>query len=286
MFDPLALVTTTLAVPADPDGAVSVMDVAETTVTFVAAAPPMVTPVVPVKFVPVRVNVAPPLRLPKFGVAAVTVGAGINGVFGGCYGNVKDSHHGSRDRDKPLLGEVLRLRGVVEEPLAHDEMTVALMEPQLVSDRHHWTARFEPDRISDGEDSGRFRCGGCGGVGAHSRILLRSHHPENAEHHKPHREDGQEDAGGGFEMDHLPDVVSTFTEAGGRTMVSAARMSAASCDVIAPRCSAMDTARLTREPRRAFCSVVLQEARQRAARMTAVYFMVLDGEFVDDLLNC
>ena len=43
-FDPPGVVTTTLAVPALPAGVVAVIEVALTTVTPVAAAPPMVTP--------------------------------------------------------------------------------------------------------------------------------------------------------------------------------------------------------------------------------------------------
>lgn len=52
------------------------MDVSLTTVTLVAAAPPMVTPVTPVKFVPVMVTLVPPAVVPVFGLMAVTVGAG------------------------------------------------------------------------------------------------------------------------------------------------------------------------------------------------------------------
>ena len=74
-FVPLGVVTTTLAVPADPAGVVAVIEVALTTVTPVAAAPPMVTAVAPVKFVPVIVTDCPPAKEPEDGLMAVTVGA-------------------------------------------------------------------------------------------------------------------------------------------------------------------------------------------------------------------
>ena len=53
---PLGVVTSTLAVPALPGGVVAVIVVALTTVTPVAAAPPMVTPIAPMKFVPTIVT--------------------------------------------------------------------------------------------------------------------------------------------------------------------------------------------------------------------------------------
>ena len=73
---PLAVVTSTLAVPAVPAGVVQVMEVPLTTVTLVAAVPPMVTPVAPLKFVPVIVTLVPPEVLPLVGEIAVTVGGG------------------------------------------------------------------------------------------------------------------------------------------------------------------------------------------------------------------
>ena len=72
---PEGVVTTTLAVPADPAGVVAVMDVALTTETLVAATPPIVTPVAPVKPVPVIVTAVPPAVVPLVGVREVTVGA-------------------------------------------------------------------------------------------------------------------------------------------------------------------------------------------------------------------
>ena len=76
-FVPSGVVTSTLAVPALCAGVVQVMLVSLTTVTLVAAAPPMVTPVAPVKLVPVIVTLAPPLSGPLDGEMEETVGAGI-----------------------------------------------------------------------------------------------------------------------------------------------------------------------------------------------------------------
>ena len=73
-FVPLAFVTSTLAVPTAPLGVVHVMLVLLTTVTPAAAAPPIVTPVVPVKFVPVIVTETPPAVGPLAGEMLLTVG--------------------------------------------------------------------------------------------------------------------------------------------------------------------------------------------------------------------
>jgi len=73
-FVPLGVVTTTLAVPALPAGVVAVMVVAFTTVTAVAAVPPMVTADAPVKPVPVRVTNCAPASGPEVAVMDVTVG--------------------------------------------------------------------------------------------------------------------------------------------------------------------------------------------------------------------
>jgi hypothetical protein len=73
-FDWPPEVTTTLAVPAVPVGVVQVIDVAETTTTFVHAALPTVTAEAPVKFVPVIVIAVPPVVEPDVGDTAVTVG--------------------------------------------------------------------------------------------------------------------------------------------------------------------------------------------------------------------
>ena len=77
---PLGVVTRTLAVPAMPAGLVAVIDVELTTVTPVAAVPPMVTAVAPVKLVPVIVTLVPPRVVPVAGAMLVTVGAGGGGV--------------------------------------------------------------------------------------------------------------------------------------------------------------------------------------------------------------
>jgi hypothetical protein len=71
---PAVVVTSTLAVPAEPAGVTAVIEVAETMVTLVAAAPPIVTAVAPVKPVPVMVTDVPPAVGPEFGEIAVTVG--------------------------------------------------------------------------------------------------------------------------------------------------------------------------------------------------------------------
>ena len=72
---PPGVVTSTLAVPTEPAGVVAVMVVAFTTVTAVAAVPPMVTVVAPVKPVPVIVTDCPPASGPDDGLTEVTVGA-------------------------------------------------------------------------------------------------------------------------------------------------------------------------------------------------------------------
>ena len=72
---PPGVVTSTLAVPAEPAGVVAVIEVALLTVMAVAAAPPMVTAVAPVKLVPVMVTLVPPASGPLFGEIEVTVGA-------------------------------------------------------------------------------------------------------------------------------------------------------------------------------------------------------------------
>ena len=72
---PPGVVTTTLAVPAAWAGVVTVMDVALFTTRLVAAVPPMVTPVAPVKSVPIMVMLVPPATGPLVGEILVTVGA-------------------------------------------------------------------------------------------------------------------------------------------------------------------------------------------------------------------
>ena len=72
---PLGVVTNTLAVPALPAGVFAVIEVELTTVTTVAAVPPIVTEVSPVKSVPVMVTDCPPVSGPDDGLMDVTVGA-------------------------------------------------------------------------------------------------------------------------------------------------------------------------------------------------------------------
>jgi hypothetical protein len=77
---PEGVVTRTLAAPGAPAGVVAVIEVALTTVTPVAAAPPIVTDVAPVRFVPVIVTEVPPRVIPVAGDTAITVGTGVGGV--------------------------------------------------------------------------------------------------------------------------------------------------------------------------------------------------------------
>ena len=72
---PPGVVTNTLAVPALPAGVVAVIEVGLTTLRAVAATPPIVTAVAPVKPVPVIVTDCPPTSGPDDGLMAVTVGA-------------------------------------------------------------------------------------------------------------------------------------------------------------------------------------------------------------------
>jgi len=66
----------TLTLPEVPDATTAVMLAAETTLNDVAAVPPKLTAVAPVKFVPVIVTVAP--TAPEVGVKLVIVGTGTN----------------------------------------------------------------------------------------------------------------------------------------------------------------------------------------------------------------
>ena len=72
---PPGVVTKTLAVPAVPAGVVTVMEVALFTTRLVAAVPPMVTAVAPVKSAPVMVMVVPPAAEPVVGEILITGGA-------------------------------------------------------------------------------------------------------------------------------------------------------------------------------------------------------------------
>jgi len=72
--DPYGVVSETFAAPAAPDGVTAVTVVALTTTTEVAAFPPTVTELVPVRFVPVIVIAVPPVVGPKFGETDEIVG--------------------------------------------------------------------------------------------------------------------------------------------------------------------------------------------------------------------
>ncbi len=71
---PPGVVTSTLLAPAVPAGVLQVMVVALFTVRLVAAVPPKVTPVAPVKLVPVSVTTVPPPVGPLGGFTLVSVG--------------------------------------------------------------------------------------------------------------------------------------------------------------------------------------------------------------------
>ena len=71
---PPPVVTTISIVPPVPAGEVAVIEVAELTVYVVAALPPKVTEVTPVKLVPVMTTLVPPAPGPLFGLTPVTVG--------------------------------------------------------------------------------------------------------------------------------------------------------------------------------------------------------------------
>jgi hypothetical protein len=70
------LVTITLLAPVVPDGVVAVILVELTTMTFVAAVPPMVTVAPVTKPVPVMVTPVPPAKGPLPGEIDVTDGGG------------------------------------------------------------------------------------------------------------------------------------------------------------------------------------------------------------------
>ena len=72
--DPYGVVSETFAAPAAPDGVTAVTVVALITTTDVAAFPPTVTELVPVRFVPVMVIAVPPVVGPTFGEIDEIVG--------------------------------------------------------------------------------------------------------------------------------------------------------------------------------------------------------------------
>ena len=72
---PPGVITATSTAPAACAGVVAVMVFALTTVKLVAATPPNVTAVAPVKLVPVIVTLVPPATGPEPWLTLVTVGA-------------------------------------------------------------------------------------------------------------------------------------------------------------------------------------------------------------------
>lgn len=75
---PLALVTDIEPTPADPGGVTKVKDESLTTAKLVAAVPPTLTPVVPVKLPPDTVMVVPPVVDPLTGEMESSRGATVN----------------------------------------------------------------------------------------------------------------------------------------------------------------------------------------------------------------
>ena len=76
MATPTGVVTTTSLAPAVAETPVTaVMEVALLTTRLLAATPPMVTLVAPVKFVPVIVSVVPPSVVPEVGLTVSMVGS-------------------------------------------------------------------------------------------------------------------------------------------------------------------------------------------------------------------
>lgn len=71
------MVTVRLLAPTVPAGVTAVMVVALTTTTLVAATPPTVTLLAPVKLVPVMVMAVPPNVEPEVGLRLMMVGAGV-----------------------------------------------------------------------------------------------------------------------------------------------------------------------------------------------------------------
>ena len=73
--DPPAVVTTIVFAPTVPAGVDAVIEVASTTTTLVAATPPTVTLLAPVKLVPVMVIAVPAVNGPDDGLTLAIVGA-------------------------------------------------------------------------------------------------------------------------------------------------------------------------------------------------------------------
>jgi hypothetical protein len=71
---PAWVVTVISTVPVTSGGDVAVIEVPEFTVKLLAATPPKLTAVAPVKLVPVMVTLVPPAVVPVLGEIPVTVG--------------------------------------------------------------------------------------------------------------------------------------------------------------------------------------------------------------------
>jgi hypothetical protein len=76
VLGPEAVVTTTALFRPVPAGVRQVTEVAVLALKEVQAAPPMVTPVAPLRLVPLMVTLVPPAVLPVLGVMPLTLGAG------------------------------------------------------------------------------------------------------------------------------------------------------------------------------------------------------------------
>ena len=76
VVEPAPVVTITSRAPAGPAGVVKLIWVALVLTMLVAATPLTVTPVVPVRFVPVTTTTVPPAVGPLLGVRVVTPGPG------------------------------------------------------------------------------------------------------------------------------------------------------------------------------------------------------------------
>jgi hypothetical protein len=78
-FEPLAVVTTTLAGPLTPGGTRQLALVELVAPKLRQATPPIVMPVIPQKLVPAMMTEVPPVESPEAGVTAVTVGGSRDG---------------------------------------------------------------------------------------------------------------------------------------------------------------------------------------------------------------
>jgi len=75
VVDPPGFEATIGELPVEPLGVIKVTCVSDTTLTLAAAEPPTVTPVIPVKLLPVSVSVVPPVEAPLTGETELIIGA-------------------------------------------------------------------------------------------------------------------------------------------------------------------------------------------------------------------